>query len=97
MDVTIAGLVFVATYAAIASDRVNKTLAALLGGLLMVLLRVIDQEAAFDAIDFNVIFLLAGMMILAGILRRTGFFQWLAIRSVKVAGGDPFRLLIVLS
>ncbi|HSO28963.1 MAG TPA: ArsB/NhaD family transporter, partial [Candidatus Sulfomarinibacteraceae bacterium] len=47
--------------------------------------------------DFNVIFLLAGMMILAGILRRTGFFQWLAIRSVKVAGGDPFRLLIVLS
>ena len=97
MDVTIAGLVFVATYAAIASDRVNKTLAALLGGLLMVLLRVIDQEEAFDAIDFNVIFLLAGMMILAGILRRTGFFQWLAIRSVKVAGGDPFRLLIVLS
>jgi Na+/H+ antiporter NhaD/arsenite permease-like protein len=97
VDVTIAGLVFIATYAIIASDRVNKTLAALLGGLLMVLLRVIDQEEAFDAIDFNVIFLLAGMMILAGILRRTGFFQWLAIRSVKVAEGDPFRLLIVLS
>ena len=37
------------------------------------------------------------MMILAGILRRTGFFQWLAIRSVKVAGGEPFRLLLVLS
>ena len=37
------------------------------------------------------------MMILAGILRRTGFFQWLAIRSVKVAGGEPYRLLLVLS
>lgn len=97
MDATIAGLVFLATYAVIASDRVHKTLAALLGGLLMVVLRVIDQEAAFDAVDFNVIFLLAGMMVLAGILRRTGFFQWLAIRSVKVAGGEPFRLLIVLS
>jgi Na+/H+ antiporter NhaD/arsenite permease-like protein len=97
VDVTIAALVFVATYAVIASDRVNKTLAALFGGLLMIVLRVIDQEQAFDAVDFNVIFLLAGMMILAGILRRTGFFQWLAIRSVKVALGDPFRLLVVLT
>jgi len=97
VDVTIAALVFVVTYAVIASDRVNKTLAALFGGLLMIVLRVIDQEQAFDAVDFNVIFLLAGMMILAGILRRTGFFQWLAIRSVKVAGGDPFRLLVVLT
>ena len=63
----------------------------------VVILGVIRQEDAFAAIDLNVIFLLAGMMILAAILRRTGFFQWLAIRSVKVAGGEPLRLLIVLS
>ena len=56
-----------------------------------------DQEEAFGAIDLNVIFLLAGMMTMAAILRRTGFFQWLAIRSVKVAGGEPVRLLLVLS
>jgi Na+/H+ antiporter NhaD/arsenite permease-like protein len=97
MDSTIAAAVFLVTYAVIASDRVDKTLAALLGGLAMVLFRVIDQEEAFLAVDFNVIFLLAGMMVLAGILRRTGFFQWLAIRSIKIAGGDPFRLLVVLS
>jgi len=76
MDVTIAAIVFLVTYAVIASDRVDKTLAALLGGLAMVLLRVIDQEEAFLAVDFNVIFLLAGMMVLAGILRRTGVFQF---------------------
>jgi Na+/H+ antiporter NhaD/arsenite permease-like protein len=93
----IALVVFLVTYAVIASDRLDKTLAALLGGLAMILLHVIDQHEAFAAIDFNVIFLLAGMMILAGILRRTGFFQWLAIRSIKVANGHPFRLLIVLS
>jgi Na+/H+ antiporter NhaD/arsenite permease-like protein len=58
---------------------------------------VIDQEEAFLAIDFNVIFLLAGMMVLAGILRRTGFFQWIAIRAVKIANGEPLRLLVVLS
>jgi Na+/H+ antiporter NhaD/arsenite permease-like protein len=97
MDITIAAVVFLVTYAVIASDRVDKTIAALLGGLAMVALRVIDQEEAFLAVDFNVIFLLAGMMVLAGILRRTGFFQWMAIRSIKISGGDPFRLLIVLS
>jgi Na+/H+ antiporter NhaD/arsenite permease-like protein len=97
MDVWVAAIVFLITYAVIVSDRVDKTLTALAGGLAMVLLRIIDQEEAFDAIDFNVIFLLAGMMILAGILRRTGFFQWLAIRSIKISDGEPFRLLIVLS
>jgi Na+/H+ antiporter NhaD/arsenite permease-like protein len=97
MDVTVAAVVFVVTYALIATDRLDKTIAALLGGVAMIVLRVIDQEEAFLAIDFNVIFLLAGMMILAGILRRTGFFQWVAIRSVKIADGDPFRLLLVLS
>lgn len=97
MDIWIAGLVFVATYAVIATDRLDKTVAALLGGVLMIVLGVIDQEEAFEAIDFNVIFLLAGMMALAGVLARTGFFQWLAIRSVKAANGNPFRLLIVLA
>ena len=97
MDVALAGVVFLVTYGLIATDRIDKTLAALLGGLAMIVLRIIDQEIAFHAIDFNVIFLLAGMMVLAGILRRTGFFQFVAIRSVKLAGGDPFRLLVVLS
>ena len=93
----LAALVFVVTYAVIASDRIDKTIAALLGGTTMVVIGIVDQHDAFAAIDLNVIFLLAGMMILAGILRRTGFFQWLAILSVKVAGGEPYRLLIVLS
>ena len=98
MDHTLAaGLIFVVTYALIATDRIDKTVAALVGGTLVVVLGIIHQEDAFGAIDLNVIFLLAGMMILAGVLRRTGFFQWLAIRSVKIAGGEPYRLLVVLS
>jgi Na+/H+ antiporter NhaD/arsenite permease-like protein len=58
---------------------------------------VIDQHEAFAAIDFNVIFLLAGMMILAGAVGKTGLFEWLAIRSVKMSRGEPLRLLIILS
>jgi Na+/H+ antiporter NhaD/arsenite permease-like protein len=97
MEVLTAGAVFLATYALIATERIDKTVAALLGGLAMILTGILDQHTAFEAIDLNVIFLLAGMMILAGILRETGFFQWLAIRSIKIAGGRPFRLLVVLS
>ncbi len=97
MEVVLAGGIFIVTYALIATDRIDKTIAALLGGSLVVILGLVSQEDAFGAIDLNVILLLAGMMIMAGILRRTGFFGWLAIRSVKVAGGDPYRLLIVLS
>jgi Na+/H+ antiporter NhaD/arsenite permease-like protein len=97
MDTITAAIVFLVTYAVIATDRIDKTIAALLGGLAMIVLKVIPQDIAFEAIDFNVIFLLAGMMILAGILKRTGFFQWVAIRSVKIAGGEPYRLLVVLS
>jgi Na+/H+ antiporter NhaD/arsenite permease-like protein len=97
MEVALAGIIFVITYALIATDVIDKTIAALIGGTVVVVLGIVTQEEAFGAIDLNVIFLLAGMMILAGILRRTGFFQWVAIRSVKIARGDPFRLLIVLS
>jgi Na+/H+ antiporter NhaD/arsenite permease-like protein len=89
--------IFVGTYALIATERVHKALAALAGGVLMILLGIVSQEQAFEEIDFNVIFLLAGMMILAGIVRKTGVFGWLAVRAARLAGGDPYRILVVLS
>jgi Na+/H+ antiporter NhaD/arsenite permease-like protein len=97
VETWVAAAVFLITYGLITTDRIDKTIVALLGGLMMVVLGVLDQAEAFAGIDFNVIFLLAGMMALAGILRRTGFFQWLAIVSAKTARGDPVRLLILLS
>ena len=96
-EVVIGLVVFVATYALIVTERVHKTIAALGGGMAMILLGIVDQDQAFEEIDFNVIFLLAGMMILAGILRQTGIFGWLAVRSARVARGEPYRLLVVLS
>jgi Na+/H+ antiporter NhaD/arsenite permease-like protein len=96
--VAIVGIaIFVVTYVLIATERIHKTLAALAGGVLMILLGVVSQEQAFEEIDFNVIFLLAGMMILAGIVRKTGVFGWLAVRAARVAGGNPYRILVVLS
>ncbi len=90
-------VVFVAIYVIIAAEWWHKTVAALIGGLLMILLGVLSQEEAFEAVDWNVIFLLAGMMIIAHITAETGVFQWLAIRAVKLADGRPTRLLVLLS
>jgi Na+/H+ antiporter NhaD/arsenite permease-like protein len=96
-EVVIGLIVFVATYAVIATERVHKTLAAMAGGVAMVLLGIVTQEEAFAEIDFNVIFLLAGMMILAGIIRKTGVFGWVAVRAARFAGGDAYRILVVMS
>jgi Na+/H+ antiporter NhaD/arsenite permease-like protein len=95
--VLLAGGIFLITYALIVTERVHRTVSALLGGTAMILLSVLSQEEAFQAIDWNVIFLLAGMMVIANVLRETGLFQWIAIQTVKLGQGDPFRILVILS
>jgi len=96
-DLALASLIFSITYLLIISERIHKTTAALAGGLAMIAFRVLNQEEAFAAIDFNVIFLLVGMMIIANILGKTGAFQWLAIRSAKLAKGNPVQILLLMA
>ncbi len=93
----VAGLVFLAIYALIVTEKIHRTLAALLGASLMILLKVVDQREAFASVDFNVIFLLAGMMIIANITAKTGVFQWIAVEAVRRAGGRPYALLVLTS
>jgi Na+/H+ antiporter NhaD/arsenite permease-like protein len=93
----LAGGIFLITYALIVTERVHRTLAALLGGIAMMLLGVVSQEQAFHAVDWNVIFLLAGMMAIANVLRETGFFQWIAVQAVRLGRGNPFWILVILS
>ncbi|MCK4725166.1 MAG: ArsB/NhaD family transporter, partial [Anaerolineales bacterium] len=91
-----AGIFFI-TYAVIVSERIDRTLAALLGGMLMILSGVVSQEQAFNSIDWNVIFLLAGMMIIANLLSETGLFQWIAVKAVRLGNDEPFRILLILA
>ena len=98
-DEVLAVLIFGLTYLAIISERVPKTAAALAGAALMIAVKLegYDQRQAFAAIDLNVIFLLAGMMIIVNIVAKTGVFPWLAVHSARLAGGSPLRILILLS
>ena len=96
-----AGLIFVIAYALIASEKIHRTVVALAGAAAVLALRLVEQHVAFGTghagIDWNVVFLLLGMMIIVTITRRTGVFQWLAIKSAKAARGEPVRVLILLS
>ncbi len=93
-------LVFVGSYVLIATERVHRVAAALGGAALMLALRFTDGKAAFyspdSGIDWNVIFLLLGMMVIVGVLRRTGLFEALAIFAAKRARGRPFPVMVLL-
>lgn len=97
MDVYIAGGIFLVAYALIASERIDRTVVALLGAMLVIVLGVVSQQEAFAAVDFNVIFLLVGMMGMAGALRKTGFFEYVAGHAIRLSRGEPFRLLVSLA
>jgi Na+/H+ antiporter NhaD/arsenite permease-like protein len=92
--------IFVGAYILIATERVHRVAAALGGAALMALVGATDAEAAFydeeTAVDWNVIFLLLGMMIIVSVVKQTGLFEYLAISAAKAAKGRPYRVLVLL-
>lgn len=89
--------VLVATYAAVMSEKINRSIVALLGALLMIVLGVLSQEEAIAGIDFNTIALLIGMMIIVSITRKSGVFEYLAIWSAKRVRASPAGILAMLA
>jgi Na+/H+ antiporter NhaD/arsenite permease-like protein len=96
----LAVLVFIGAYVLIATERVHRVVAALGGAAIMLLLRIVSADDAFHrvdtGIDWEVVFLLLGMMLIVAVLRRTGLFEYLAIWSAKRARGRPYRILVIL-
>lgn len=93
----IALIIFITTLLFVSLEKINRTVIALSGALLFVLLKILTQQEAFLSIDFNTIGLLTGMMIMVSIIKRTGLFQYLAIKISKLAHGNIFFLLFFLS
>jgi Na+/H+ antiporter NhaD/arsenite permease-like protein len=89
-------VLLILTYALIITERVNRSIVALLGAGLVIVTGVLDQEEAIRGIDFNTIALLTGMMILVGISRKSGMFEYLAVWSAKKGGAEPWRILLLL-
>ena len=91
---------FVAAYVLIATERIHRVAAALTGAAAMVVLGVVDAHTAFfseeTGVDWNVIFLLLGMMIIVSVIKQTGVFEYLAIWAAKKARGRPFAVMVML-
>ncbi|MFI6773174.1 SLC13 family permease [Nocardia sp. NPDC050412] len=92
---------FVVAYLLIATERIHKTKAALGGAAVILALGVLDSGEAFfshdTGVDWDVILLLFGMMIIVGVLRQTGVFEYTAIWAAKRAKGSPVRIMILLT
>src|SRR4051812_44244457 len=96
----IAVVIFGAAYVLIATEKINRVAVALGGAALMLALGATDAEHAFfseeSGIDWNVIFLLLGMMVIVAVLKRTGLFEYVAIWAAKKARGRPFPIMVIL-
>ncbi len=90
-------IVFLVALAVIASERVHRTQVALIGAAIVVVAGVIEQEQAIEAIDFNTIGLLAGMMLVVRLTEPTGIYNYMAIRAGQLARGRPLPVVIALT
>ncbi|MDP8266366.1 MAG: ArsB/NhaD family transporter [Candidatus Aceula meridiana] len=89
-------LIFIIVYIFIVTEKVNKTTVAILGASAVLFLKLVTFQQAVDAVDFNVIFLLIGMMTSVHVLAKTGFFEWTAISVAKFSKGKPLFILLLL-
>ena len=89
--------ILIVSYTVLLSEKVNRTVVALMGGAFVIVTGVISQSQAFAGIDFNTIALLTGMMVIVAITRASGGFEYVAIWSAKKVKANPLGILIVLS
>jgi Na+/H+ antiporter NhaD/arsenite permease-like protein len=93
----LATVVMIVTYGIIISEKLNRSIIALLGAMLMIMFGLLTQEQAVAGIDFNTIGLLVGMMIIVSITRKSGVFEYLAIWSAKLVKASPAGILAMLA
>lgn len=95
--IIVSAAIFLVVYIFISTELMNKTIVALFGAAVYLVLRIIDSDVAYGIIDWNVIFLLVSMMIIVGITKETGVFQYVAVKAAKAVKGEPVKILIMLS
>ena len=100
MQMTLSIAIFVVAYIFIATEKISRIAITLAGAALMVIVGSTDADKAFysheTGIDWNVIFLLLGMMIIVGIIHKTGLFEFLAVTAIKKSKGNPKIAIVYL-
>ncbi|AIF70319.1 transporter [Palaeococcus pacificus DY20341] len=89
--------VFLFTYALIMSERIHRAVAAMFGASIVLVLRIVPWDKLPTYLDLDTIFLLMGMMIIVNTARNSGLFEYIAIKTAKLAKGSPIKVLILFS
>jgi Na+/H+ antiporter NhaD/arsenite permease-like protein len=93
--------IFVIAYSLIVWEKVHKTVVAVFGAALVLVIHILQQHEAFHVeefgIDWNVIFLLISMMVIINLMKPTGVFEYIAVKSAKWGKGEPFRILVIFA
>jgi Na+/H+ antiporter NhaD/arsenite permease-like protein len=93
----VAVFVFLFTYALIVDERIHRAVAAMIGAAIVIFLHIVPWDSLLIYLDFGTIFLLMGMMIIVNTARTSGLFEYIAIRTAKLAKGSPVKVLILFS
>jgi Na+/H+ antiporter NhaD/arsenite permease-like protein len=93
----VAVFVFLFTYALIVDERIHRAVAAMIGAAIVIFLHIVPWDSLLVYLDFGTIFLLMGMMIIVNTARTSGLFEYIAIRTAKLARGSPIKVLILFS
>ena len=86
-------VVFVAVMALVVSERIHRALAALLGAVVLFCAGIVDFDTGMGSIDFNTLGVLCGMMMFVAVVRQSGLFEYVAIKSAKLCHGRPWRIM----
>lgn len=87
-------VVFLAVMVAIVSEKIHRTVAAVAGAVVLIFLHILSVEKAVEYIDFNTIGVLIGMMLFVAVVRNSGLFEYVAIKSAKLANGNPWKIML---
>ena len=87
-------IIFSVSYIVIISEKINRAVVAVVGAVLMILFQVLSQSEALEKVDTNTLGLLVGMMVIVNVIKRTGFFEYVAIKTAKLAKGNPNTIII---
>jgi len=93
----VAVAVFLVVYSLIITEKVHRTVAAMAGASVLLLTGILPWSSAKGYIDLDTILLLAGMMVVVNVAKDSGMFEYVAIKTAKLAGGNPIRVLLLFS
>ena len=88
-------VIFLAVIVAIMTEKIHRAVAATAGAVLLLLIGILDVNSAVSYIDFNTVGVLIGMMLFVAVVKNSGIFEFIAIKSAKIAKGDPWRIMVL--